>query len=63
VPTTADFELEPFPPSLLVACEVDRRPDAAFDKFFLNWLELARFLDAATACIAAPSTDFPINLG
>ena len=34
-----------------------------WDGRFLNWLELARFRLAATACIAAPSTDFPINFG
>ncbi len=30
---------------------------------FLNWFVLARFLPYATACIAAPSTDFPISFG
>lgn len=30
---------------------------------FLNWFVLARFLEAATACRAAPSTDLPISFG
>lgn len=30
---------------------------------FLNWFVLARFLEAATACKAAPSTDLPISFG
>ena len=30
---------------------------------FLNWFELALFREAATACMAAPSTDFPTSLG